>query len=65
MKGNKKELIIFIRGFCLLCGLILVPLTLLMHNETAGINWFYSLVVIPLSLLAAALIGELIIRFMR
>jgi len=65
MNINKKELIWFVRGFCLLCFTILVPLTLLMGSEGGGTNWFYSLVVVPGSLLIADLVGEFLIKFMR
>jgi hypothetical protein len=61
--SDKKMKIKFIRIFCGLCCLVLIPLNLLFGVIDGHVNWFYSLVIIPFALIVAAAIGESYIKF--
>lgn len=62
---DKKLQIKIIRIFCGLCCLVLIPLNLLFGVIDGNINWFYSLVIIPLALIVAAGIGESYIKLIE
>lgn len=55
---DKKLKIKFIRIFCGLCCLVLIPLNLLFGAINGDVNWFYTVVIIPFALIVAAAIGE-------
>ena len=59
---TKTKSILLVRIFCIVCGVVLISVSIVTGMVSHNLNLFYSLIVIPFALMVAAAIGEVFVR---
>ncbi len=59
---KRRDVIVLIRLFCLVCCFVLVTINLLNLEGRGDQNWFFLLVILPVGFIVSALAGEVFVR---